>query len=52
MFSVLAGIVLVILACVLWFGHVSVEHALAITIGLVGVIIILGGIVPESWRHI
>lgn len=52
MFSVLAGIVLVIVACVLWFGHVSVEHSLAITIGIIGILIALGGIVPASWRHI
>jgi uncharacterized membrane protein len=52
MFSILAGIFLVILACVLWFGHISLEHSMAIVIGIIGVIIALYGVVPDSWRHL
>jgi Flp pilus assembly protein TadB len=43
MFSVLIGIALVIVAVVLWLGHVSVGHALAILIGLAGVLVLLYG---------
>jgi hypothetical protein len=43
MFSVLIGIALVILAVVLWLGGVTVPHALAILIGLVGILVLLYG---------
>jgi hypothetical protein len=43
MFSVLIGIALVIVAVVLWLGTVSVAHALAILIGLIGVLVLLYG---------
>ena len=44
MFSVLIGIALVILAVVLWLGGVTVPHALAIFIGLAGILIALYGL--------
>lgn len=43
MFSVLIGVVLVIAAALLWLGSLSVAHALAILIGLVGVLVLLYG---------
>ncbi len=43
MLSVIIGIALVIVAVVLWLGHISVEHALAILIGLIGVLVLLYG---------
>jgi len=43
MFSVLIGIVLVIVAVVLWLGGMTVTHALAILIGLLGVLVLLYG---------
>ena len=43
MFSVLIGIALVIVAVVLWLGNISVTHALAILIGLIGVLVLLWG---------
>lgn len=44
MFSVLIGVVLVIAAVLLWLGSLSVAHALAILIGLVGVLVLLYGL--------
>lgn len=52
MFSVIAGIVLVIVAVILWFGHVTLDHAVAILIGVVGVLVILGGIVPGRYLRL
>jgi hypothetical protein len=43
MFSVLIGIVMVIAAVLLWLGNISVAHALALLIGLVGVLVLLYG---------
>ena len=43
MFSVLIGIALVIVAVLTWLGSMSVAHALAIFIGLVGVLVLLYG---------
>lgn len=43
MFSVLIGIALVIVAVVLWLGSITVLHALAILIGLIGVLVLLYG---------
>jgi hypothetical protein len=47
--SVIAGIVLVIAAVILWLGHLTVDHALAILIGVIGVLILLFGVVPVTW---
>lgn len=49
MASVIAGIVLVIAAVILWLGHLTVDHALAILIGVIGVLILLFGVVPVTW---
>jgi hypothetical protein len=43
MVSVLIGIVMVIVAVLLWLGNITVAHALAILIGLVGVLVLLWG---------
>lgn len=43
MLSVLIGVALVIVAVVLWLGGVSVAHALAILIGLIGILVLLYG---------
>jgi uncharacterized membrane protein len=43
MFSVLIGIALVVVAVVLWMAGISVAHALAILIGLIGVLVLLYG---------
>jgi hypothetical protein len=48
-FSVIAGIVLVIVAVILWLGHITTDHALAILIGVIGVLIILSGFVPGHY---
>jgi hypothetical protein len=44
--SAIAGIVLVIVAVMLWVAKISPEHALAIFIGIIGVVILLAGVVP------
>ena len=43
MLSVLIGIALVITAVVLWLGNVTAPHALAILIGLTGILVLLYG---------
>lgn len=42
--AVLIGVVVVIIAVVEWFGHITITHALAILTLIVGVSIILGGL--------
>jgi hypothetical protein len=49
MVSVVVGIVLVIVAVVLWLGHISLEHALALLIGAAGVLVLLGGFLPGRY---
>jgi len=44
MLSVLVGIVVVVIAVVEWFGHITLPHAVAILTLIVGVSIILGGL--------
>jgi len=44
MLSVLIGIIVVIIAVVEWFGHITLPHAVAILTLIVGVSIILGGL--------
>jgi hypothetical protein len=52
MLAVIGGIVLVIVAVVLWVSHISVDHALAIFIGIIGILVILAGVVPgQYWRR-
>lgn len=43
MVSVLIGVALVIVAVVLWLAGVTVAHALAILIGIVGLLVLLYG---------
>jgi hypothetical protein len=46
------GIVLVIVAVVLWFGHLTPDHALAILIGIAGVLLAAWWAVPgRAWDH-
>lgn len=47
--AVIAGIVLIIVAVVLWTGHITVDHALALLIGITGALILLGGFVPSHY---
>lgn len=48
MLAVLIGIALVIVAVVLWLGHLTTAHAVAIGIGLLGVLLVLYGTVPAA----
>jgi hypothetical protein len=49
MFAVLAGIALVIIAVILWLGNITVGHALAILIGVIGVLLIGWWAAPTAW---
>jgi hypothetical protein len=49
MVAILVGIALVIVAVVLWLGDVSTAHALAIFIGIIGLLIALAGIIPGQY---
>jgi hypothetical protein len=49
MFAVLAGIVLVITAVILWLGNITVGHALAIFIGIIGIMFIGWWAAPTAW---
>jgi hypothetical protein len=49
MLAVIGGIVLIVVGVILWFGHISLEHALAIFIGIMGVIILLAGVLPGQY---
>jgi hypothetical protein len=44
MLSVLIGIIVVVIAVIEWFGHITLPHAVAILTFIVGVSIILGGL--------
>jgi hypothetical protein len=48
MLAVLTGLALVIVAVVLWLGHLTTAHAVAIGIGLVGVLLVVYAAVPAS----
>lgn len=49
MASIIAGIILVITAVFLWAGTISLVHALALTIGTIGVLVLLYGVVPVAY---
>jgi hypothetical protein len=51
MISVLVGIVLVIVAVILWVGSMSLAHAVAILIGLIGILVILWGLGERGGRY-
>jgi len=51
MLSVLIGVALVIVAVVLWLGNITVPHALAIFIGLFGVLILVWGFGDRAGRY-
>ena len=46
MLAVLIGIALIIVAVVEWLGHLSTSHAVAILIGLLGVLLVLWWAAP------
>jgi hypothetical protein len=48
MAAALIGIVFVIVAVVLWLGHLTVAHAIAIETGLLGILLILWWVLPGS----
>jgi hypothetical protein len=47
--SAIAGLVLVVVAVVVWLGHLTVDHALAILIGIIGVLLVLFGYLPGTY---
>ncbi len=49
MISVIIGIILVIVAVITWVGKLSPDHATAILIGAIGVLVLLGGIIPGGY---
>jgi hypothetical protein len=49
MVAVIIGIILIIVAAVEWFGHISLEHALALLVGAIGVLILLYGFLPGHY---
>ncbi len=49
MVAVLIGVILVIVAVFMWVGHITPEHAIAILTGAIGVLILLGGVVPWAY---
>jgi hypothetical protein len=48
MAAALIGIVFVIVAVVLWLGHLTVAHAIAIEVGLLGILLILYWALPAT----
>lgn len=48
MLALVLGIIVIIIAVVEWFGHVTVDHALAILTFLVG-LMILPGTLGTRW---
>jgi hypothetical protein len=49
MLAIIGGIVLIIVGVVLWLGNISIEHALAIFIGIVGIVMLLAGFLPGQY---
>ena len=49
MLAIIGGIVLIVVGVILWFGHISLDHALAIFIGIIGIIILLAGVLPGQY---
>jgi hypothetical protein len=49
MVSIIVGVVLVIVGIVTWVGTMSVAHALAIFIGLMGILILVYGVAPVAY---
>jgi len=49
MVSVIIGIVLVIVAVITWVGKLTPDHAIAILTGAIGVLVLLGGIIPRGY---
>ena len=50
MVAVIAGLVLALVAVLLWVGVVTIAHALAIFMGVVGVALILWYAAPLGYR--
>ena len=48
MIAVLIGIALIITAVILWLGGLTLAHAVAILIGLVGVLLLLYWALPAT----
>lgn len=49
MIAPLIGIVLVIVAVLTWIGNLTATHALAILVGAIGALVLLGGVLPASF---
>jgi hypothetical protein len=51
MLAIIGGLVLIIAGVVLWLGNISLEHALAIFMVIVGVVVLLAGWLPGRYLH-
>jgi hypothetical protein len=51
MIAIIGGIVLIIAGVITWLGNISLDHALAIFMVIIGVIIILYGVAPAHWSY-
>jgi hypothetical protein len=49
MIAIIGGIVLIITAVIVWVGNISLDHALAIFMGIIGLLILLYGVAPRYW---
>jgi hypothetical protein len=49
MLAVLAGIALIIIGVVTWLGDLTVTHALALFIGIIGVLLLAYWAYPAGW---
>jgi hypothetical protein len=49
MVSIIIGIILIIVAVFMWVGHITPEHAIALLTGAVGVLVLIGGLVPGGY---
>lgn len=49
MIAAIIGIILIVVAVITWVGHVTLAHAVALLIGAIGALILLGGVVPWDY---
>lgn len=51
MIAIIGGIVLIIAGVIAWIGNITLIHALAIFMVIIGAIIILYGVAPTHWSY-
>jgi hypothetical protein len=51
MLAVVAGIALIIVAVILWLGNMTSGHALAILMGITGVLLLAYWAYPGGWTR-